>query len=224
MHETDDAGPAGLTAAAFHRQPGVADWRVTNPGLQAVFVCSSLAQAARLLPAILTAAERSAVEPDVDLRAEAVIVRVPYRGAERLPAGAAEFAAEVSRAAADLALTPDVTRIQSVDIYVAQHSATDTRPFWTAALGYDPLGETDAIDPLRRGPQLAFNPIRGDLQGRGRTHIDVSVPADQAPARVAAALAAGGRLVDDSHAPAWWTVASPDGHGIDIAAWIDTLE
>jgi hypothetical protein len=80
------------------------------------------------------------------------------------------------------------------------------------------------VDPLRRGPQLAFNPIRGDRAGRGRTHIDVSVPTDLAPGRVAAALAAGGRLVDDSRAPAWWTVASPDGHGIDIAAWMDTFD
>jgi pterin-4a-carbinolamine dehydratase len=224
MSVNDDAGPEGLTPATFHRQPGVSDWRVTNWGAQAVFLSSSLAQGARFLPAIVAAAERTAIEPDVDLRAEAVIVRVHTRGAERIPARAAEFAAEVSRAAADLALTPDVSSIQCVDIYVAQHSATDTRPFWTAALGYDPLGETDAFDPLRRGPQLAFNPIRGDRQGRGRTHIDVSVPADQAQARVAAVLAAGGRLVDDGHAPAWWTVASPDGHGIDIAAWMDTLE
>jgi len=57
--------------------------------------------------------------------------------------------------------------------------------------------------------------------GRGRTHIDVSVPADQAEARVQAAVAAGGRLVDDSHAPWWWTLASPDNHGVDIAAWTD---
>ncbi len=224
MSTNDDAAPEGLTPAAFHQQPGVTDWRVTNTGPQAVFLSSSLGAGARLVPAVVAAAERTGIEPDVDLRAEAVIVRVHNRGAERLPAGVAAFAAEVSRAAADLGLTPDVSRIQSVDIYVAQHSATDTRPFWTAALGYDPLGETDAFDPLRRGPQLAFNPIRGDLQGRGRTHIDVSVPADQAPSRVAAVLAAGGRLVDDGQAPAWWTVASPDGHGIDIASWGDTLE
>jgi 4a-hydroxytetrahydrobiopterin dehydratase len=48
------------------------------------------------------------------------------------------------------------------------------------------------------------------------------VPADLAEARVAAALAAGGRLVDESRAPLWWTIASPDNHGIDIAAWTDT--
>lgn len=67
---------------------------------------------------------------------------------------------------------------------------------------------------------------RGGASGRadrdGRTHIDVSVPADRAEARVAAILAAGGRLVDDSRAPMWWTVASPDNHGVDIAAWTDT--
>jgi hypothetical protein len=223
MSESNDA-PGGLTPAQFHTRSGVADWRVTAWGPQAVFRASSLTHGARLVSQVVALAERLFIEPDVDLRPEAVIIRVPYRGAERIPVGAVEFAAAISRAAADLGLVPDVSRIQSVDIYVAQHSAADTRPFWTAALGYAPQGGTDAVDPLRRGPQLAFNPIRGDRAGRGRTHIDVSVPADLAPGRVAAALAAGGRLVDDSRAPAWWTVASPDGHGIDVAAWTDTFD
>ena len=39
--------------------------------------------------------------------------------------------------------------------------------------------------------------------------------------RVAAALAAGGRLADDTHVPNWWTLASPENHGVDIAAWPD---
>ena len=73
---------------------------------------------------------------------------------------------------------------------------------------------------MRRGPQLSFQPI--DRGSWGRTHIDVSGPATYAQARVDAALAAGGRLVDDSHAPAWWTLALPDNHGIDIASWTDT--
>jgi 4a-hydroxytetrahydrobiopterin dehydratase len=38
---------------------------------------------------------------------------------------------------------------------------------------------------------------------------------------VAAALEAGGRLVDGSRAPNWWTLASPDNHKVDIAAWPD---
>ena len=49
---------------------------------------------------------------------------------------------------------------------------------------------------------------------RNRVHVDVFVPNDAAEARVAAALAAGGRLVDDSHAPDWWTLADAEGNEV----------
>jgi 4a-hydroxytetrahydrobiopterin dehydratase len=52
-------------------------------------------------------------------------------------------------------------------------------------------------------------------------HIDVWVPHDQAEARVKAAIAAGGRLVTDEHAPAWWTLADPEGNEVDVATWMD---
>jgi len=215
----DEDVPTGYTPAAFHEQLGVSDWRVTSWGPQAVYTASSLHEASGLLAAILEAAAAHAVEPDVDLRREAVVVRVPYRGASGIPSGTPEFARRVSDAAGTLGLVPAPEFIQTVDIMVAQ-SGVDSRPFWAAALGYDVQGDTDAVDPLRRGPSLSFMEL--DRSGRGRTHIDVSVPADRARERVDAALAAGGRLVDDSRAPMWWTIASPDNHGIDIAAWTDT--
>lgn len=217
-------GPDLVSAAEFHRAPGVADWRVTGTGPQAVFTATSIAHAASLVAPVVAAAERRGILPDIDVRPEAVVVRIPYRDPEGIPAAAAEFAAAVSEAAAELRLTPDPSLAQSVGIYVAQHSEADVRPFFTAALGYEDFGDTDAVDPLRCGPQLAFNPITGDVPSRGRTHFDVFVPADQARARVDAALAAGGRLVDDSYAPAWWSLASPDNHGVDIASWTDTYE
>jgi len=34
-------------------------------------------------------------------------------------------------------------------------------------------------------------------------------PYEQAEARIAAALAAGGRMVRDKFAPSWWTLADP---------------
>jgi hypothetical protein len=39
----------------------------------------------------------------------------------------------------------------------------------------------------------------------------------QAEARVAAALAAGGRIVRDEFAPSWWTLADSAGNEADIA-------
>ncbi len=217
-------GSGAISAAAFHRAPGVSDWRVTGTGPQAVFTAISLSHAAGLVAPIVAAAERSGIRPDIDVRPEGVVVRIPYTGQEGIPAAAADFAAAVSRAAAEQRLTADPTRAQSIGIYVAQHSEADVRPFFMAALGYDAFGDTDAADPLRCGPQLAFNPITGDSPSRGRTHVDVFVPADQAQARVDAALAAGGRLADDAHAPAWWSLASPDNHGVDIASWTDTYD
>lgn len=213
-----------ISPAGFHRASGVAGWRVTGTGPQAVFTATSLTQAAALLPPVVAAAERLGILPDVDVRPEAVVVRVPNRTFDGIPAAAPEFAAAVSQAAGELGLVPDPSRAQSIGIYVAQHSEADARPFFEAALGYEPLGDTDAVDPLRCGPQLAFNPINGDVPARGRTHIDVFVPADEAQARVDAALAAGGRLVDDSQAPAWWSLASPENHGVDIASWTDTID
>ena len=222
MGESTNASEGALISSAeFRRAEGVSDWRVTAAGPEAVFRAQSFADAARLVAPIAAAAEGSGILPDVDLRPEGVAVCVPHRDADGIPASAPEFAAAVSRAAAELGLTADPSRAQSIGIYVAQHSRTDARPFFLAALGYDPLGDTDAVDPLRRGPHLAFNPITGDSPARGRTHFDVYVPADQAQARVDAALAAGGRLADGSHAPAWWSLASPDNHGVDIAAWPD---
>ena len=76
-----------MSPAQFHRATGVADWRVTALGPQAVFVAPSLIEGSRLVPVVVAAAERHGVRPDVDLRPEAVVVRVPS-GEDGIPAAA----------------------------------------------------------------------------------------------------------------------------------------
>jgi 4a-hydroxytetrahydrobiopterin dehydratase len=56
---------------------------------------------------------------------------------------------------------------------------------------------------------------------RHAMHIDVSVAREQVEARLAAALAAGGRMVDDSHAPSHWTLSDRAGNRVCICAWPD---
>jgi 4a-hydroxytetrahydrobiopterin dehydratase len=53
--------------------------------------------------------------------------------------------------------------------------------------------------------------------GGGSIHVAVWVPYDQAGPRIAAALAAGGRMVREEFAPSWWTLADPAGNEVDIA-------
>jgi 4a-hydroxytetrahydrobiopterin dehydratase len=91
-------------------------------------------------------------------------------------------------------------------------------------LGYEYRSDSpdeDLIDPRGRGPSLWFQEMDAPRPQRNRIHIDVWVPHDQGEARVKAAIAAGGRLVTDEHAPGWWTLADPEGNEVDVATWMD---
>lgn len=51
--------------------------------------------------------------------------------------------------------------------------------------------------------------------------VDVSVAREHVETRLAAALGAGGRIVDESDAPAHWTLADRAGNRVCICAWPD---
>jgi 4a-hydroxytetrahydrobiopterin dehydratase len=210
-----------MTAHAFHAADGVEDWRVLYWGAYAYYRTRSFAEGASFVSQIAEAAEATGHFPDVDIRPGGVTVRTFSSRDGGLSPRDVELARRISAAAQELGLESDPSQVQAVGIAVAQDADADVRPFFAAAFGYENLGEEDAIDPHRRGPHLWFHELNPPKSGRGRIHIDVSVPADQAESRVNAAVAAGGRIADDSHAPEWWTLASPENHGVDIAAWPD---
>jgi 4a-hydroxytetrahydrobiopterin dehydratase len=64
-----------------------------------------------------------------------------------------------------------------------------------------------------------FQQMDEPRQQRNRIHFDVSVPHDQAQERIAAALAAGGTLVSDEQAPAFWILADAEGNEACITTW-----
>jgi 4a-hydroxytetrahydrobiopterin dehydratase len=94
------------------------------------------------------------------------------------------------------------------------------RTFWCAVLSYEMAGDSDIADPDGLYPPVYVQQMAEMRTGRNRIHVDVGVPHDQAEARVAAALAAGGTLVSDRFAPMWWTLADPEGNEVDLATWI----
>jgi 4a-hydroxytetrahydrobiopterin dehydratase len=210
-----------ISAKQFHDAPGTEGWHVLYGGAQTVFPTGSFALGVEFVRRIAEQTDDVGREPDIDLRPEAVVVRTAATPTGRLDAADAELARRVSAIALELGLEPDPSRLCTLQIAVAEADGVSTRDFWVAALGYESVGSFVA-DPLRRGPRLWFDEIREP--GRGRTHIDVAVPNGRAEVQVAAVIAAGGRLANDSHVPEWWTMASPDNHGVDIAAWGDVDE
>jgi 4a-hydroxytetrahydrobiopterin dehydratase len=67
-----------------------------------------------------------------------------------------------------------------------------------------------------------FQQMETPRRQRNRIHVDVWVPPEQAEARVAAAIAAGGHLVTDQHAPGWWVLADAEGNEACVATWVSS--
>jgi 4a-hydroxytetrahydrobiopterin dehydratase len=56
---------------------------------------------------------------------------------------------------------------------------------------------------------------------RNRIHFDITVPHDEADARIAAALDAGGTLVSADAARAFWILADAEGNEVCVCTWQD---
>ncbi|MFJ3514595.1 MULTISPECIES: VOC family protein [unclassified Streptomyces] len=79
--------------------------------------------------------------------------------------------------------------------------------------------EDPLADPLGQGPALWFQRLDTSRMERNRIHLDVSVPHDEAHRRVAAAVAAGGRVVSAARAPAFWVLADLEGNEVCVSTW-----
>ena len=171
-------------------------------------------------PGWWTLADAEEHHPDVDLRSDGVTVRLRTESG-RLGEREVSMARQISAAAHELGIPVDPSSLQIVQIAIDALVIPDVMPFWRAVLGYRQVDDEDLIDPLFQGPPVWFQQMDAPRPQRNRIHIDVYVPHDQAEARVAAALAAGGHVVSDENAPGWWTLADPEGNEVDVAPWPD---
>ena len=212
-----------ITAREFLEADGVADWRLVSEGACAFFRTGSFTESARLVGTISELPGLEEHPPDVDVRHDGVTVRLitvtdDYYGMSQRDV---ELARQISAVARELGVSAHPSAVQSLLVIPGAPDITEVMPFWRALLGYEPRPDTpdeDLVDPRDRGPAFWFEPMdepRAD--GGGAIHVAVWVPHEQAEARVAAALAAGGRMVRDEFAPAWWTLADAAGNEADIA-------
>ena len=80
------------------------------------------------------------------------------------------------------------------------------------------LGEDDAVDPPGHGSTVWMQDLDPAKPLRHAMHVDVSLGREHAVRRVEQALAASGRGVEESRAPAWWVLADRAGNKVCIAA------
>jgi 4a-hydroxytetrahydrobiopterin dehydratase len=204
----------------FLAAEGVADWVVLHGGAMAVFPVSSMTEAVRLADAVSQVSRIDGAGVLMTLADDQLTVRLT-RDMWHLEQRHVDLARAVSAVAQSHGAVADRTRVQEVQLAVAaQPDAVDVG-FWRAVLGYAAASDDNGVDRLGHGSTVWMQQLDPAKPLRHAMHVDVSLAREQAEQRVAAALAAGGRIIVDSGAPAAWILADRAGNRVCIAAWPD---
>jgi 4a-hydroxytetrahydrobiopterin dehydratase len=204
----------------FLEAEGVEDWVVLHGGPTAVFRTGTLAAAAKLADAIAQLAGLEGTRAQLTIVSGRLTVRLTREVWGVEPEHVA-LARAISRVARSSGAVADRGEVQEVQLAIAAKPEAIHLGFWRTVLGYAPMHDDNAIDPLGHGSTVWMLELDPSRPLRHAMHVDVSVAREHAASRLAAAVAAGGVVVDDSHAPATWILADRSGNKVCIAAWPD---
>lgn len=235
MAEPDLDTPLSRTAASA----AVNDigWRYLLGTLALCVPVRSMAQATEVAAAVTAA---SGTDADghlrMDLRPDRVGLSLQTTAVADVTGRDTQLARRISAAVDGLGLGPagptsdESSRpVEMLEMAIDALDIPAIRPFWKAVMAYanEPGrdGPDDAIvDPAGQLPAIWFQQMDVPRPQRNRVHFDITVAHDEAEARVRAALAAGGRLVDDSYARSFWVLADAEGNEVCVCTWTDRDE
>ena len=235
MAEPDLDAPLSRTAASA-AVVGIG-WRYLLGELAVSVPVRSLAQASVVAAAAVAAGGHDADgHLRVDLRPDRVELSV--QDAERRRGDRARHGAGGAhhrgrgrpRARPGRCVTAESPRpVQALEMAIDAIDIPAIRPFWKAVLGYvDEPGEAgrSSRSSIRPGSCPGSGSSRWTRPGRsatGCTSTSLSRTTRPSPG-CAPPLPAGGRLVDDSHARAFWVLADAEGNEACVCTWTDRDE
>lgn len=209
-----------------------AGWRFLLGTLRASVPVGSLAEAASIaLRAVEVCGDHADQHLQADVRPTRVVFTLQSLTDAAVTTRDVDLAHRISAAVheAGSRTDPDLSTeaprsVQILEIGIDALDIAAIRPFWKAALGYAAEAGADGpedplVDPLGQGPAVWFQQMDKPRPQRNRIHLDISVPHDEALHRLDAALAAGGRLLSEVRAPAFWVLADPEGNEACITTW-----
>jgi 4a-hydroxytetrahydrobiopterin dehydratase len=212
-------------------------WRYLLGTLAVSVPVRSLAQASEAAAAAVAA---SGPDADghlrVDMRPDRVELSVQTRALGAVTGQDTRLAHRIDEAMTGLGLTRAGATsggswrpVQMLEMAIDAVDIPAIRPFWKAVLAYvDEPGSQGPqgaiVDPAGQLPAIWFQQMDAPRPQRNRVHFDITVAHDEAELRVGAALAAGGRLVDDTFARSFWVLADAEGNEVCVCTWTDRDE
>lgn len=201
---------------------GLADWRAILGALQARYLTGRFDVGLSLVQHIAAAAEEMNHHPDLDLRYPHLNVRLMSHDVNGITQRDVDLARRISAIAADLGVRADPASVSRVELALDTWDVAEIKPFWAAVLGLadHPDYPMDLVDPKGDLPPLWFQQTDPHDEPRQRFHLDITVPPEVATERIAAAVAAGGTVVDDEVAPRFVVLADPQGNKVCVCTHV----
>ena len=211
-------------------EANLTDWRKLAQGLHARYVVDDFGAGAQFVTAVSEAGDALGHHPIVSIGPGYVDPKLIsddaiYRddeGTEHVVEWVTQhdvdLAQRITKVAADHKLDADPASVSQIELGLdTAHSAT-IAPVWAALLtgNVEAQGHGSPSDEIRdamgRVPNLWFGDADEHEVSRQRFHIEIYVAPEVAEQRIAAALAAGGTVVDDTNAPSLTVIADQDGN------------
>ncbi len=187
------------------------DWRWLLGALHAHFATGDFGTGLALVDRIGAMAEEANHHPDLELQYPHVRVKLMSHDASGVTSRDLDLARRISEAARELGIGSDPAVLSVFEVALDTADADAIRPFWQAVLGVEESSDGDL-------PPLWFQQTEAHPEPRQRFHVDITVPPEVAEGRIAAALAAGGTLVSDDHAPSFTVLADAEGNKACISS------
>jgi pterin-4a-carbinolamine dehydratase/pimeloyl-ACP methyl ester carboxylesterase len=198
---------------------GLDDWRKLAQSLHARFLVRDYREAAVFFAAVAEIAEAADHHPDLRLTYGVIDVSLCTHRAGRFVTQAdLDMAARISEIARAHALTCEPAAVAELEIALDTAHEDVVGRFWAVLLtgSADNRVHDSVFDPTGRVPGLWFQGTDEHELPRQRWHLDCWLAPEVADARIAAAVEAGGVVVDDSKAPSYTVLADPDGNRVCV--------
>jgi 4a-hydroxytetrahydrobiopterin dehydratase len=208
---------------AFLAADDLTDWVVLHGGPTAVYKTKTFAEAASFFQALAQLPDINGTKTQINVVFERVTVRLT-REVWNIESAHIDLARSISKIADSLGVVADPSQVQEVQVAISAKPDSIDLNFWRAVLGYDAMLGDNAIDPLGNSSTVWMQELNEAKPLKHAMHIDVSVAREHVEARLAAAVKAGGIIVDESQAPASWILSDRSGNKVCIVAWPDGAE
>jgi 4a-hydroxytetrahydrobiopterin dehydratase len=203
---------------------GLADWRKLAQALHARYRVADFKAAAAFVAAVAEMAEADSHHPDLKMTNGVVDVSLcTHEDGFWVTEKDIDMAQQISEIARQQGLTPEPTAVAQLELALDTANENGVAPFWSVLLTGSPDNKIydSVFDPTSRVPSLWFQDTDEHEPPRQRWHFDLWLPPEVADERIAAAVASGGSVVDDSEAPSFTVLADPDGNKVCVCTCLE---